>query len=233
MKTLLRSAAIRKENVTLFEKTAERISKVFEENSKHPFVLRLEDGTAASIAALLISPSVSHGVRTAYFHVNDTGNPKIILDACVYVVQGVTNLESALYDALYALNYELKTVTVTGVKADLNFSDITLECCMTAMSSNNGVDIAVMTMLHDLEIALDVCGRYPILFAYSNEDLFGAKAVEASSENPSIDRPRYLRRTFQNRKRRRIIMAKARHQRSKKSPLAPDLPDIELGKDTT
>ncbi len=212
----------------MFEDTMDLIYRALEQNFRHPYVLRLEDGTASSIAALLFSPSVSHGVRTTYFHVNDTG-----IDACVYVVQGVTNPEQAFYDALNALNYELKAV---GVKADFDFytADITLKCCITAKSSDNSVDIAVMTMLHDLEMALDVCGRYsPILFTYSNEELFGTTAVDASSESPSIDRPRYLRRTFQNRKRRRIIMAKARHQRSKKSPLAPDLPDIELGKDTT
>ncbi len=224
------------------EKTLELISQVLEENSKYPGILREEDGTAYSIAVQLSSYAVPYGLRIAFFHVNDTGR-SLNMDAYVKITDGVTDPEPLLYEALNAVNYELMTDSGVRVYLDIFEKEILLECRAPAAVSGENAGEVCMTMVRDLETALDICGKYPMLFADPGEDeLCGTESAAVSGpavvdgalrSAPRAERRRDLRESFSEHKRRRAILGKEHRTRMLNFlKCILELPDIDLTQDS-
>ena len=184
--------------------TLDLIRCAFEARSRLTCTLEMDDGTAE--IAVHIQGPVSPGFRTAFFRVANGTEELHVIESFVRLAHCGEEPEFTLYEALNAVNFELATDSGVRVYLDLNEADIMLACQIPPLVSDEDVGRICLSMLRDLEAALTVCSRYPMLFAYSDEtDPFGTggegSADICGTATPPVERRRQPRRCFQEHRR--------------------------------
>ncbi len=164
--------------------TLDLIRCAFEARSRLTCTLEIDDGTA-EIAVHVPGP-VSHGLCTAFFRVmGDTGDLHVI-ESSVHLAHCIEEPEPILYEALNAVNFELAAESGVRVYLDVYEADIMLACQIPPLVSDEDVGRICLSVLRDLETALTVCSRYPMLFAFSDETDPWGTGADGSADARSI-----------------------------------------------